>query len=243
MKTSPSTPTQSLLVLTAILSSFLWAAAARSADPEHLYWASLEAANVAPQNNTYDSSPSYVHWAGVGGYSSYENRSKCASFLTSVLMQSYGWTSTDFKTWMSSTSPTADKYYAAINQQNGFSIVGNVSNILPGDVIAIMYPSGSTVTGHVMVAGSVATPRTSSSPVIEGTYQYEIQVIDSSQSGHGPTDTRLKGDGTWQPGAGIGVSRLYVDSSGALVGYTWSTYGNSQFYDLATRPIIVGRLL
>jgi hypothetical protein len=242
VKRNPSTRAPALALAAALLSSFLWVAPAKSSGPDHLYWADLVAANVAPQNNTYASNPSYVHWLGVDGYSTYENRSKCASFVTSILMQSYGWTGTDFKTWMASTSPTADKYYNAITQQNGFYVIGNVNDIVPGDIFAIKYPSGSTVTGHLMVARGVAVPRTSSAPIIDGTYQYEIQVIDSSQSGHGPTDTRRNADGTYNPGAGIGVLRLYVDSAGALVGYTWSTYSNSQFYDSSTRPIVVGRL-
>lgn len=242
MKRNPSVRIPSLIMVIGMLGSLLGIATAKSAGLEHLYWADLVATNVAPQNNTYNSNPSYVHWSGVGGYSMYENRSKCSSFVTNVLMQSYGWTSTDFKTWMSSTSPTADKYYAAIQQQNGFSIIGSVNNILPGDIIAIKYPSGSAVSGHMMVAKTAASLRASSAPIIGGTYQYEIRVIDSSQSGHGSTDTRLNADGTWNSGVGTGVLRLYVNSTGALVGYTWSTYSNSQFYDSTTRPIVVGRL-
>lgn len=243
MKTNNSTHALFLCSLTAILSLFLLTSTARAADPEHLYWAEDIAANVTPDKNMYDSNPSYIHWPDVNGVGAYENHTKCASFITQVLMQSYGWTSTYFTNWMASTSPTANKYYNAIEQQNAFIIIGNINDIQSGDFIAIKYPSGSTVTGHMMMANGPATLRSSTLPFVTGTVQYEIQVIDSSQTGHGPTDTRLMEDGTYSPGAGIGIFRLYTNSTGVIKGYTWSTYNNSQYYDLNTRPIIVGRLM
>lgn len=243
MKTNNSIHALFLYCLSCILSLFLLANTARAADPEHLFWAEDIATNVTPDKNAYGSNPSYIHWLGINGFEAYENRTQCSSFITQVLMQSYGWTSSYFLNWMASTSPTAAKYYDAIKQQNGFTIVGNINSIQPGDIIAIKYPSGSTVTGHTMMANGPATLRSSTSPFITGTVQYEIQVIDSSQSGHGPTDTRLMEDGTYSPGAGIGIFRLYTSSTGVIKGYTWSTYNNSQYYDLKTRPIIVGQLM
>ena len=49
-------------------------------------------------------------------------------------------------------------------------------------------------------------------------------------------------DGTWDEGVGIGVFRLYTDNTGTIVGYTWSTYNNSDYYDQTTRHLTVGRL-
>jgi hypothetical protein len=230
-------------ILPSVLCLFLWTNTAKAADPAHLFWALDIAANVTPEHNSYASNPSYISWPGVNGVWQYENRTKCTSFITQILMQSYGWTAADFSNWLGSTSPSSSRYYSAIKRQNGFVIIGNVNDIQPGDIIAIMYPAGSTVTGHMMMAKSPAIIRTSSSPIIAGTDQYELEIIDSSQSGHGPTDTRLRGDGTYTPGAGIGVFRLYADeNTGMLVGYTWSTYSVSQFYDFRTRPMIIGRL-
>ena len=243
MKTANNKYGLFLCVVASITASFLLVGSAKAADPQHLFWAEDIATNVAPEFNMYDSNPSYVHWPSVNGAVIHENRTKCSSFITQILMQSYGWTSTDFRNWMSSISPTADKYYAAINQQNGFSIVSNVNDIQPGDIIAIKYLSGSTATGHMMIAKTAATLRTATLPIIAGTTQYALQIIDSSQTGHGPTDSRLNEDGTYAPGAGIGILRLYTNSAGVVVGYTWSTYNNSQFYDATTRPLLIGRLI
>ena len=232
-----------LYMLTGIFSVFLLNSTARAADYDHLFWAKDIAENVTPDKNTYATDPSYIYWPDADGVGSYENHTKCASFITQVLMHSYGWTSSDFKDWISTASPTAERYYDTIKLQNGFIAINNIKNIQPGDLIAIKYPDNSSVTGHMMMANGYPLLRSSTSPIIKNTYQYEIEIIDSSQSGHGSHDTRLMEDGTYSPGAGIGVFRLYASSKGVIKGYTWSTYNNSQYYDQNTRPLIVGRLL
>jgi hypothetical protein len=197
---------------------------------------------VAPASNAYGTNPNYIHWAGVGGYTVYENRTECSSFVTRVLMQAFGWTSTYFTSWTGSTSPNAATYHDLIAAQKGFAKIASVTAIAPGDVIAIKYPAGSSSSGHAMTVAAAPVLRTTSAPAVTGTYQYEVQVIDSSQSGHGSTDTRLNADGTWNQGAGVGIFRLYADRTGAIVGYTWSTYSNSVYYDQGTRNLVVGRL-
>jgi hypothetical protein len=82
-------------------------------------------------------------------------------------------------------------------------------------------------------------------PLISGTDQYSVIVIDSSSTqGHGPDDTRLYPS---QSGMGIGSGefRLYANpTTGAIVGYTWSSYSSSTYYpNIASgRQIVVGRL-
>lgn len=92
-----------------------------------------------------------------------------------------------------------------------------------------------------MIATGPADLRTATAPYVPNTTQYVVEVIDSSRSGHGPTDTRLREDGTWQDGVGIGIFRLYADATGTIVGYTWSTYTTSVYYDQTTRHPVVGR--
>src|SRR5262249_1156110 len=116
-------------------------------------------------------------------------------------------------------------------------------NLKPGDIIAIKYPPGEENTGHVMLAASVAKPRESSKPIIPGTKQWEVTVIDTSRSGHGPNDTRRTEDGDSHEGLGSGVLRLYTDKTGAVAGYTWSTFSNSEFFDQDERPLRIGRLV
>jgi hypothetical protein len=230
-----------LRLLPSILSLFLLSGAVNAAG-DHLYWAEKIAANVIPDKNMYASNPSYMAWADANGVGDYVNRSKCASFITLLFMKAYDWSGSYFKDWMNSTSPTASAYYDTIKSQKRFVSIAKVEDIQPGDLIAIKYPRGSSVTGHMMLANGTATRIASTMPVISETYQYELKVIDSSQTGHGSTDTRLKEDGSYNQGAGIGVFRLYANNMGDIVGYTWSTSSGSQYYDLKARPIIVGRI-
>lgn len=209
---------------------------------DHLWWEEALVSHVAPQNNTYASNPSYITWAGVNGAKETSNRSKCSSFLTLSLQQGYGWTSDTFRAWLGSPSPTAARYHDAIVAEDGFSRVMTVKDIAPGDIIAIRYPEGEAVSGHVATAASVATARAPTDPLIAGTSQFELTVLDSSSSGHGPTDTRRQPDGSWHTGAGRGLMRLYTDAQGHIVGYTWSTYSISVFYPPSIRHLAVGRL-
>ena len=59
-------------------------------------------------------------------------------------------------------------------------------------------------------------------PLIPGTQQYVVTVIDSAMSGHGPTDTRAEARGRWQTGVGRRLFRLYSDANGHIAGYSWS---------------------
>jgi hypothetical protein len=219
----------------------LQAPEARAAPP-HLDWAVLLVDNVLPEHNAYGTSPNYVLWAGVGGATLYENRSQCNSFLTQLLRQGYGWTSSDILAWLGSTSPTAAMYHDAIAAEDGWELVLLVADLVPGDVIAIRYPPGGSVTGHVATVVSAPVLRVPTKPLVAGTDQFEVEVADSSSTGHGPLDTRLLPDGTWDAGAGIGVMRLYTDATLAVVGHTWSTGSGSVFYDQSTRHVVLGRL-
>ncbi len=211
--------------------------------PAHLFWAEDVVDNIAPADNAYGTSPAYLTWAGVNGATAYTNRTQCSPFVTRVLKQAYNWTDQNFSTWFNSSSPTSARYHDVIVAGTFFVAVTDVTNIQEGDILAVKYLDGSTSgTGHMMIAASTATPRTATAPLVAGTTQYAIEVIDSSNSGHGPTDTRLQEDGTWKDGVGRGILRLYADATGAIVGYSWSTYSGSVFYEPATRSLVVGRL-
>lgn len=246
MKTRTNSRVTSLRRIAAALAGFGLAAAtqvAGAADPNHVPWADDLIAHIQPANNDYASNPSYIHWAGVDGATTYENRTQCGTFLTNLLKQAYGWNSTVFKNWFGSTSPSAALYHDAIAAGNGFTATNLVRNIAIGDVIAIKYPSGLSATGHVMLVRGLPQEMTAKEPLVPGTRQYAITVYDSSQSGHGPDDTRKMADGSWDDGVGAGVFRLYADEvTDEIVGYTWSTYSNSIYYSQSERHLVVGTL-
>jgi hypothetical protein len=213
-----------------------------AAAPIHFFWADAVVRHIAPENNEYGTGPSYVQWAGVNGATEYRSRSLCTTFVTNVLKQAYGLTIYDIATWFGSTSPNAILYHDRIVNEIGFEEIQAVDQLAAGDILAIKYPAGSSATGHVAISASVAVRRVATYPVISGTTQYEIAILDSSSTGHGLADTRLTWRGSWHAGVGKGVMRLYANSGGTIVGYTWSTQSGSVYYSKQVRDIVVGRV-
>lgn len=209
------------------------------------YWSDRMIANVTPENNIYTTTNSLdsVRWAGVNGASSYFCRTDCSGLITQLLKQTYGYSDSYFQTWTGLKNPYAVTYYNEIKAKDHFSQIANVTGILQGDIIAIKYPTSASNTGHTMLVAAPATLRTATAPLITGTKQYEVSVIDQSSSGHGSTDTRYISSGNFNDGIGRGIFRLYVNSKGAITGYTWSTYTTSVYYSQADRPLLVGRLI
>lgn len=215
-------------------------------------WSQALVESLEPSVNDYASDPTLVTWAGVGDAQESTNRSKCASFVSALFTQAYD---RDLDGWLGCSSPLAATWHDQIEHQNDFEVVRQVGEIQPGDVLAIRYDDvgcasmscgsmqGCDSSGHMAVVLSSPKRHASSAPWIRGTTQFEVDVIDSTTDVHGPTDSRvaMELDGSDDSGAGIGTMRLYADSSGAIVGHTWSTTPQSDFRDVAQRPLVIGR--
>jgi hypothetical protein len=210
--------------------------------PDLLEWAHRLVAGVTPETNLYASRPTVVTWSGVNGASETRNRSVCSALVAHLMMQAYGYRSADFATWLGGKFPRAAGFHDAIAAGNGFDPVLKVSQIRPGDVLAIKYPPGSKPTGHVLLAASRPVEREATEPIVPGTVQYELSVIDSSHTGHGPTDTRHYAKGKFHSGVGEGLFRLYAGPDGALAGYSWSVTKASEVYMPGERSLVIGRL-
>lgn len=188
------------------------------------------------RQNVYGSNPSYIKWNGTSS----QARTVCGTFITNLLLHSYNLTNKIFKQWMGSTSPYPDAYHAAIVAQNHFTQIKNIKQVQPGDLIAVKYTDGN-VTGHTMLVDGVPRPQSAMKPVVAGTTQYALTVIDSSSSNHGATDTRVKSPSTTGNGIGRGDIRIYVDASLKPLGYSWSNESGSPYYTMAQRPMAIGR--
>jgi signal peptidase I len=213
--------------------------------PGHLQNALLLLNKLTPENNNYQHGNTIVSWAGFNGATDYISKTDCSGFLNELLFHSYGYTSDKFLKWMTKRRPKAKDYYEAILQQRNFIRVFNIKEIKPGDIIAIKYPKDEDETGntgHVMLVENTAKQIDTLKPIIEGTKQWIVTIIDQSQSAHGKKDTRRNPDGSVDPGLGRGVFRIYVNETEEIVGYTWSTFKNSDFYSVYQRPLVVGRL-
>lgn len=232
----------------------LWIGSARAADPAHLSWAKLLVDTVTPASNYYGD-PAQVLWKGAGGLTYSTNRSKCASLVTQMLTRAYA---PDMVGWFGCTSPHAAKYHDAIEVEDGFVLIESIAEVRAGDILAISYLdagcevlscgsfTGCPSSGHVAIVAAAPTPRAATSPVIAGTAQYSLTIIDSSASYHGPADTRYQAEagGANDQGVGRGAMRLYVDSvdpEHPVVGYSWSTSSGSTFYPHSARDLVIGR--
>ena len=216
---------------------------ARAADrPAHVAWGELLVDTLLPAKNEYGTGPSYIRWEGDIGHAASENRTVCGTFVTLLFQRAYGLTSSDFTAWMNTASPDAAAYHDAIAAENGFERITHVSDILPGDLIAIKYPAGNSSSGHVAVVTARPVRHEMVAPIIKATWQFEISLIDSTNTPHGSSDSRVKADGSIDPGAGVGSMRLYTDPQGEIVGHAWSPEVGGGFHDQTSRHLVVGRL-
>jgi hypothetical protein len=108
--------------------------------------------------------------------------------------------------------------------------LSRAAELAPGDIIAWLKPASiaTSDTGHVMVVDGA--PQAGATPG-----EWNVLVIDSATSGHGPTDTRTASG----QGIGAGTIVLMVDANDAPTGYHWSTLSYSTPY---TTPVALGRL-
>jgi hypothetical protein len=177
-----------------------------------------------------------------------ENPTVCNTDCSGLLMALFDhcqpgrYDETVFKRWLGSRRPTARRFYDAIAAERGFQRIPALTNARPGDIIAIKFPPGSSNTGHTMlVAGSPRPAKKQTEPLVEGTTQWNVTVLDSSAAGHGPGDTRLQSDGKMRPGLGKGILRLYVRPEGSIAGYTMSPHQSSPYFSEEQRQVAVGR--
>jgi hypothetical protein len=199
--------------------------------------------DLEPQNNKYVFGGNLVTFGSAA-----EMKADCSGFLNALLRHSDGFDAARIRAVFGSTRPTAKRYFDAIGVQKGFDRVENVADIRAGDILAVAYLKNykGKATGHVMLAAGDVRRLEARAPVVAGTAQWEVAVIDSAINGHGPADTR-RGTGEGgknSTGVGKGVLRLYADPEGRVAGYTWSSAGADpgSFYPREDRPLRVGRL-
>ena len=185
-----------------------------------------------------------VTWKGEHGATAYRCTTDCSGLVNSLFTQQYGYTSSTFNTLWGSSRPKAITYYNAIIAQKKFIKKTYISQLQQGDYIAVKYTGGEDNTGHIMMVVSNPVKRaTPTAPLVASSNQWEVTVIDCSNSGHGSTDKR--NIAPTYSGVGKGILRLYTttNASATIIGYTWSTYSNSVYYSVASRPIAVGQFV
>jgi hypothetical protein len=208
--------------------------------PTHLAVAIDLVQHLSLQNTSYGHGEPQVTWQGKC-----QSHADCSGFVDALLMHCYGYSPNDFKRWFDSHRPSARRYHDAIVKQRGFRRIQHVAEVRPGDILAVKYFKRSDNTGHVMLVAGRPRRIASSRPVVTGADQWEVPVIDSSRSGHGPTDTRHHHgpDGKDHDGLGRGVLRIYSGKQGQVVGFSWSVSRASKFVAPNDEELVIGRLM
>jgi hypothetical protein len=222
-------------------------ARADSAGPVHLRLARQLVATLTPENTSYRHERGTVQCAGIQEATISCSHTDCSGFLNGLLRLAYGLNDAALRTRFGTSRPLARHYFDAIAKSKGFTPIQLLPEVRPGDIIAVRYAKDDPEntdhnTGHVLLVAKRPEERRASAPLISGTRQWEVGVIDQSHSGHGNTDTRNH-NGSKGQGLGEGILRLYSDAqSGAITGYSWSTLKGSKYHDHDSRAIVIGRL-
>ena len=165
----------------------------------------------------------------------------CSGFLDALLMHTYQLRREDLRAWLGAARPNAAAYFQAVAEKRHFQAVSTMVAIRPGDVLVVKYLHRTDNSGHVMIADGEATPL----PSLEGSNrrEWQLPIIDCSESGHGPQDTRHhRGEsGKDHPGLGRGVLRIFSDADGHPTGFSWSTLKSSALKGSDTEPLLIGR--
>ncbi len=230
---------------TSLIVVLLTAWPCRAQSPAHLTTAEAIATQILPADNEYAHKECFIKWKGAPGVDNYANRTDCSDFFDLLIEHVYGFTRAQLKQWTGHERPTAAVWYDAVDSTPAKPLlqpIVKLESTLPGDMIFIKYAPGGGDTGHVMMIAAAPQKRDPTKPIIEKTQQWAVTVIDSSKSGHGPTDTRHNNDGSFGQGVGKGTLRLYTLHDGSLAGYSWSTVGASKFISVDEHPIALARL-
>jgi hypothetical protein len=200
--------------------------------------------SVSPEHTSYRHTDCTVEWRGDTGAASSICHTDCSGLVTAVLKRTYSLTDDNFRQWLHARRPVARHYYAAIEKKEGFLPVATVPEARPGDLLAVKYEQAKKGdnTGHVMIVATAPRERTATEPIVSGTRQWEVKVVDQSSSYHGHADTRYTEGKKKHGGVGAGVMRIYSDADGNVVGYTWSTSRKSKFETPTNRPLLIGRI-
>lgn len=231
------------VLLASVFCSPSYAADAVPELPRHLLIARELAENIKPANNHYSLGVQSISFPGDVFSSDYVMRADCSGLLLALIERAHYPVRTQlaFLNWTPSRKrPVAEDFVFSIETGKGFQQIIDVRLIRPGDVLAHAMLNASDksqtgTTGHVMLVDSEAKKIEPRNPLVAGTEQYEVAIIDSNIEYLGSDDTRLADPSNKITGLGRGTIRLYADTDGALVGWARNFKNTNRFFSYSTR--------
>jgi hypothetical protein len=184
-------------------------------------------------------------------------KADCSGFLLAIFDRAKYLTQSQMSLLLPSPKrkrPAAEDFVFSIEKEQGFKHIKNVRDISPGDLLAhamlnIDDKKQAGTTGHVFLINSNLKRVRPRNPIIEGTEQFEVSIIDSNDEHVGADDSRLINPSSKITGLGKGTIRIYSDSNGELVGWARTFKNSSKFFsyspqfpsDTKARKAAVGR--
>ena len=223
-----------------LMASTAVATAATPEVPPHLALARELVQNIRPEDNQYVLGGESITFPGDGGSSRYAMKADCSGFALAVFARS-GYSLRGQMHFLVETPkrrrPRAEDFVLSIEEERGFKRIFNVADVRPGDIYAHAILSKQDqaetgTTGHVMIVDTAPRRVSPQPPLVPGTAQYALDVIDSNEEMLGSDDTRVAHGS--KPGLGRGTIRMYADADGRLVGWA-RTFRKAIFYSYDPR--------
>ncbi len=113
--------------------------------------------------------------------------------------------------------PSPDHWYGFLTGPlpSSWQRITNINDVQPGDYWLFTSNSATKFVGHSAVTGG--------QPVALSDGSYAMRVFDSTDTAHGPYDSRLTDPRAInRSGLGDGTMRIYIDSNGNITSAAWS---------------------
>ena len=235
-RSTPACCTAALL----LLAGAAVAAAEAPEVPRHLALARELVQNVQPEDNQYVLGGETITFPGDAGSSRYAMKADCSGFALALFARSGYGIRTQMRFLVDTPRrrrPRAEDFVLSIEEQRGFKRILFVADVRPGDIYAHAMLSKQDqaetgTTGHVMIVDTAPRKIAPQPPLVAGTEQYALDVIDSNEEMLGSDDTRVAHGS--KPGLGRGTIRMYADADGRLVGWA-RTFRKAIFYSYDPR--------
>ena len=211
--------------------------------PKHLALARELVENIKPENNRYSGGDDMIGFPGDFLSNKYSMRADCSGFLIALFERAKYTTRSQmsFLNWSPSRKKLkSEDFLHSIENEKGFKRIKSIDHMRPGDVLAIELlnaedKSKAGVTGHVALINSIPKKTLPRKPIVEGTRQFEVSLIDSNEEPAGEDDTRVIDSSNKIQGLGKGTVRLYADAAGEVVGLARTFKNSNRFFSYTPR--------
>lgn len=221
----------------------LSAAVAHAEIPPHLILARELVAHIAPENNHYSLGGQFISFPGDPGSSKYAMKADCSGFLL-ALFDRAGYSTRSRMMFLKESQlrkrPRAEDFVLSIENEAGFKRIQTIDNVRPGDLLAhamlkVEDQMQTGTTGHVLLINTRPKLIVARKPIVAGTRQFEVSIIDSNEEHVGDDDSRLVDPANRISGLGSGTIRIYVDTKGELVGWARTFAKSHRFFSYSPR--------